>query len=169
MIGGDILLTTAELALALGGFGGVVAAFMGNRDRWDAMAVVRFRALIVISLSSALLSLIPFALYHAGFTDGVLWTTASSIAAAFVAACVIWMVLYARVPAITHGSRSWSLIAMFMASGAVVVNAMNALSLGFSQSFTGYFCALLLLLVLGGLYFFRLIALSGPQSKGSDD
>ena len=169
MIGGEILLTTAELALALGGFGGVVAAFMGNRDRWDAMAVVRFRALIVISLSSAFLSLVPLALYHGGLAGEILWISASSIAAAFVLVGLVWMVFYARAPMVARGSRLWSAIAMIAAGAAAIVNVMNALSLGFSRSFTGYFCALLLLLVLAGLYFFRLVALSGPAPENRDD
>ena len=163
MIGTDILLTTAELALALGGFGGVVAAFMGNRERWDPMTVVRFRALIMISLGSALLALAPLPLHYGGLDGDALWVTASSIAAAFIAVMLAGMLVYARGPMVTHGSRLWSLIAVLMAAAAIGMNVLNALSWGFSRSLTGYLCALLLLLVLAGLYFFRLIVLSGPE------
>ena len=163
MIGTDVLLTSAELALALGGFGGVVAAFMGNRERWNPMAIVRFRALIAISLGSALLALVPLPLHFGGFDGETLWSTASAIAAAFVAVFVAVMLFYARRPMVTHGSRLWSLVALLMALGSVAANLLNALGVGFSRSLTGYFSALLLLLVLAGLYFFRLIVLSGPQ------
>jgi len=164
MIGTDILLTTAELSLALGGFGSLVATFLGDRERWDPMAVVRFRALIAISLGSALLALVPLPIDQGGLHDAALWTVSSSLAAAFVTVILISMIVYARAPMMRHGSRFWSLIAVLLASGSVAINSFNALGIGFSRSFTGYYCALLLQIFLAGLYFFRLIVLSGPQA-----
>lgn len=164
MIGTDILLTTAELALALGGFGSLVATFIGDRERWDPMAVVRFRALIAISLGSALLALAPLPLDLGGLHDDGLWVIASSVASAFVALMLIVMLVYARRVMIKHGSLVWSLVAMILVCASVAANVLNALGIGFSRSFTGYYSALLLLIVLAGLYFFRLIVLSGPQA-----
>lgn len=168
MTGIDVLLTIAELALTLGGFGGVVAAFSGTRDRWHPMAVVRFRALILISLGAALLALAPLPLHYGGVADETLWAVASLFAAAVIGVTLLGMIWYARGPMVAHGSRLWSLIAVAVTAGALVVNVLNALSVGFSRSFTGYVCALLLLLVLAGLYFFRLIVLSGPASADVD-
>lgn len=164
MIGTDILLTTAELALALGGFGSLVATFIGDRERWDPMAVVRFRALIAISLGSALLALVPLPLDTGGLHDDALWVTASSLAGTFVALALVSMLVYARVPMLTHGSRFWSLIAVILTTASVATNFLNAVGIGFSRSFTGYYCALLMMIVLAGMYFFRLIVLSGPQA-----
>lgn len=166
MIGTDILLTTAELALALGGFGGLVATFIGERDRWDPMAVVRFRVLIAISLGSALLALVPLPLETGGLRDARLWVTASILAAVFVTVILAIVVNFARVPMVTHGSRFWSLVAVLLTLGSVTTNVLNAAGIGFSRSFTGYYCALLLLMILAGMYFYRLIMISGPQAAG---
>ena len=45
-----------------------------------------------------------------------------------------------------------------------MINLLNTFGLGFPSGFAGYFVGLLLLLVLAGLYFIRLIILSGPRS-----
>lgn len=165
MNGTDELLTTAELALALGGFGSVVAAFIGNRTDWDPMDVVRFRALIVISLGSALIALLPFPLYYGGLEASTMWAAASTLAYVIATIGIVWMLRSARAPMATHGSPLWSAIAMLVASLAVVINLLNSLGIGFTRSFTGYFTGLLLLLILAGLYFIRLIVLSGPQAR----
>jgi len=164
MFGTEILLTTAELALALGGFGGVVAALIGDRERWDAMAVVRFRALIIISLGSALIALLPIPLSSGGLEGAALWGTASVIADGFASCSLIGMLIYARAPMTSHGSRTWSLAAVVITSAAIACYTLNALCVGFTRSFTGYYSALLLQLFLAGLYFFRLIVLSGPKA-----
>ena len=165
MIGEEALLTTAELALALGGFGSVVAAFMGNRKQWEPMEVVRFRALIVISLTAALIALLPVPLFHSGLEASALWIVASTFAAVVLFVVLIGMMVYAGGPMVTHGSRMWSLVAILISILAIAVNVLNALGLGFSNSFTGYFTGLLIQLILAGMYFVRLIALSGPQAK----
>jgi len=166
VIGADVLLTTAELSLALGGFGSVVAAFMGNRKQWEPMEVVRFRALIVISLTAALVALIPFPLFHGGLKASALWTVASTVVVVILTFVLIGMLVYARAPMVTHGSRLWSFTAIFIAILAVAINVLNAVGMGFASSFAGYFSGLLLMLILAGLYFIRLIVLSGPQVKG---
>lgn len=112
-----MLLTVAELSLALAGFGSVVAAFIGNRHGWNPMEVVS-----------------------------------------------VGMLFYARRAITVHGSAVWSLIATLMALAVAVINLLNTFGLGFASGFAGYFVGLLLLLVLAGLYFIRLIILSGPRS-----
>ncbi|HEY5647190.1 MAG TPA: hypothetical protein VIS76_14665 [Pseudomonadales bacterium] len=164
MIGTDILLTTAELSLALGGFGGVAAALIGRGERWNPMTIVRFRALIMISLGSALLALVPIPMHTSGLEGENLWTAASTVAAVVASVMLLGMLFYARAPMVTQGSRFWSVVAFLFAAGAIGVNVFNALAIGFTRSFTGYLCALILLLILAGLYFFRLIVLSGPES-----
>ena len=166
MIGSEVLLTSAEISLALCGFGSVVAAFSGDRKQWEAMEVVRFRALIVITLTAALVALIPFLLFYAGIEAAEMWALASTVVAVLSSGLLIGMLVYARVPMVTHGSRIWSFIAISIASLVVLVNVLNVLSIGFRSSFTGYFSGLLFMLILAGLYFIRLIILSGPQARG---
>jgi uncharacterized membrane-anchored protein len=138
---------------------------MGNRKQWDPMEVVRFRALIVISLTSALIALIPFPLSHGGLMAPALWTVASIVVAVMLTFVLFAMLVYARAPMVTHGSRPWSFTAIFISVLVIAINVLNALSVGFARSFTGYFTGLLFLLILAGLYFIRLIVLSGPQAK----
>jgi hypothetical protein len=166
--GSDVLLTTAELALALAGFGSVVAAFVGNKRKWEPMEVVRLRALIMLSLTSALIALIPFPLAYGGFEAPALWVLSSALAALLGVAVLAGMLVFARHPMTQQGSLPWSTLSISLAVMSVVINILNALGMGFQKSFAGYFTGLLILLILAGLYFSRLIVLSGPRFEESD-
>jgi hypothetical protein len=165
--GSDVLLTTAELALALAGFGSVVSAFVGNRRQWQPMEVVRLRALIMISLSSALIALIPFPLAYGVLEEPALWVVSSSLAALIAGAVLVGMLIAAQDAMMQEGSRPWSILAISFAVATIVINMLNALGIGFQKSFSGYFTALLIMLVLAGLYFARLIVVSGPRARES--
>jgi hypothetical protein len=165
--GSDVLLTTAELALALAGFGSVVSAFVGSRRKWEPMEVVRLRALIMTSLSSALIALIPFPLAYGGFEEPTLWVLSSTLAAFIMAAVLVGMLLFARDPMTRQGSAFWSALAISLAVLAITFNGLNAFGLGFQKSFAGYFTALLAMLIIAGMYFARLIVLSGPRVEES--
>lgn len=168
MEGNDVLLTTAELALALGGFGGVVAAFRGRSVGWNPIEVVRFRALIIISLTSALFALLPFPLFHAGFEPATMWATASLLVAAATLIALVVMLIYSRRAMVAYGSKLWSGIAALTTVISLLIHTLNASGIGFTRSFTGYFVGLLLLLFMAGLYFIRIIIMSGPASETSE-
>ncbi len=76
----DILLTLAEVSVALAGFSGVVAVF-GRRDpgTWSFADRFRFFALVHTSLSSLLLCIIPFGLLAFSLAEETVWSALSAL------------------------------------------------------------------------------------------
>lgn len=78
MEGRDELLTISEIAIAIAGFSGVVAAFLQS-DGLHELDRTRFINLFVVSFSAVGLAFAPIALYHAGLHGAVLWRCSSAI------------------------------------------------------------------------------------------
>ncbi len=77
---GDILLTLAEVFVAFAGFSGVVAVF-GRRDpgAWSFAERFRFFSLVVTSLSSLLLCIVPFGLLALNVAEASVWRSLSAL------------------------------------------------------------------------------------------
>jgi small-conductance mechanosensitive channel len=86
MVGDDVLLTIAQVAVAFAGFSSVVAVF-GQRavGRWSEEDLIRLIFLIASSLVVMFLAFLPFFLRLLRFSDAAAW----GISSAFLAASTI--------------------------------------------------------------------------------
>src|SRR5438067_12124812 len=83
MNGAEILTTIAQLGVAVTGFSGIAIAF--NRQPGGLRGFEAFRVSILFanSLAAVFLSLIPFAFFYLGWSDAVMWRTASALCLLF--------------------------------------------------------------------------------------
>ena len=72
----EILLTIAEIAIALAGFSGVVA-FLGNRAQgeWRSADLIRFKNLLNYSIAALLFSFFPIIFFELGVSEPTAWRT----------------------------------------------------------------------------------------------
>jgi hypothetical protein len=83
--GSDILQTLAEVAIALTGFTGIVAALRSRTDKsLTGYVLVRFRILLVASLAAVTFALLPFLFHHLGASPSVTWSACSAAVAAIM-------------------------------------------------------------------------------------
>jgi hypothetical protein len=79
MIAEDVLITTAEVAIGLAGFSGIVAAVIGSRAsvRWSPIQKLRLTELLRTSFGAVVFSLFPLILLSAGVSNSTSWLVAS--------------------------------------------------------------------------------------------
>ena len=73
-----------EVAIAIAGFSGIVAA-VGRRNpgSWTAADQIRLRILLTASAAAGLFAFLPFILFEAGLSDPVCWRVGSGAQAAW--------------------------------------------------------------------------------------
>jgi hypothetical protein len=79
MIAEDVLVTTAEVAIGLAGFSGIVAAVIGSRAsvRWSPIQKFRLIELLRTSFGGVVFSLFPLILLSAGVSNSTSWLVTS--------------------------------------------------------------------------------------------
>ena len=114
--GAEVLLTSAEIAIGLAGFSGVVAAFtrLRTEDR------VRFLMLVGGSFFVVLLAFVPFLLDLAGMPERSVWRWASATWAVAFAGCLPLLRLGRRA-IVAQGTPApgWSIVLIVLVIGAV--------------------------------------------------
>ena len=146
MQGADGLQIVAEVSLGLAGFTGVVLFLTREPGRWHAFDSVRIFGLLTVSLATLVLSILPFGLAYAGLEGSALWR--SSSAAAFLILAPVIVAWLDRTRRLTPDERGSFRPAVFvvLAAGhvlALLVQALNALAIGFSGSLAPFFLGLL--------------------------
>jgi len=82
MEGSDVLQTIAEVAIALTGFTGIVAALRGQTvESLSSFILFRFRVLLIASLVALGLALLPFLFHYLGASPPVTWSVCSAVVA----------------------------------------------------------------------------------------
>jgi hypothetical protein len=82
MEGSDVLQTIAEVAIALAGFTGIVAALRGQTvESLSSFALFRFLVLLIASLVALGLALLPFLFHYHGVPPPVTWSACSAVVA----------------------------------------------------------------------------------------
>lgn len=92
----DLLLTIAELALALAGFSGVMTAFMKRPGQLTTVEVYRLAVLLGIAFGATFLALLPLVLAQLGAGGAPLWRGASAVMAAYSAIAVAVFLVSSR-------------------------------------------------------------------------
>jgi hypothetical protein len=156
----EILLTIAEVAVALAGFGGI-AAGLGYRARGSWNEQDRFRLLVMVSVSLSLVfaCLVPYALLNTGIPEA--WRISSTLALLIpIGNLAIQYRLF------KHGlppgfSLTTTLSILVSNIGAFVLLSFVILQLADEQSMQGLYAASVLLLLLSpAILFLRLIITS---------
>ena len=80
----DLLLTIAEVAIAFAGFASLAAVVSTRSEKMKTLNAIRFRSLLMYSLTTVALCFIPFVPRHYGFSESVSWTISSVLLIAFV-------------------------------------------------------------------------------------
>ena len=166
----DLLLTTAQIGMALAGFAGLVTLLGRARVPGDArLNEIRFRSMMELSLTLALFALLPFVPKELGAGASASFRTASGI----YAASVVFFLLHSarrnrgvlgRV-LIQRGITA-ALFAVGVAMAAMLV--LNALA-AFDAITEGlYFGALFLHFAAAAFFFIRLLYGAFPLITASD-
>ena len=83
MTGSEILTTIAQLGVAITGFSGIAIAFNRQPGRLGDFEAFRVSILFANSLAAVFLALVPFAFFHLGWAEPIVWRTASGGFAVF--------------------------------------------------------------------------------------
>jgi len=83
MTGTEILTTVAQLGVAITGFTGIAIAFNRHPGRLGEFEAFRVSILFSNSLAGVFLALLPFAFFHLGWSEPLIWRTMSGAFAIF--------------------------------------------------------------------------------------
>jgi len=162
----DVLLTIAEVSIAFAGFASIVAV-LGRREGggWPTEDVDRFWVMIEYSLAALFFAMVPFALYHLGIREPVLWELASALIAVFLLGYAVMvsrrLIRHRLADAIR--SHVLSVGGMFtVCAGLIVLEGLNAVSAPFDEPFGIYLVGILWLLFGAGFMFIRLLSVVRP-------
>jgi len=156
MDSGSVLSTAVEVAIAIGGFAGIVIVLGPSRGHdWSASSRLLLSALLLMSIAVAAFGFLPQILGVAGVVDEVLWRVASSLHAVYLAGIIGYRVRQTvRLPSAERsvGLATRALIGTAPV-GAVVLQLANAIWL---QQAWPYLTAIVLM-VLGSFAVFMVL------------
>lgn len=168
MVGSEVLLTMAEVAIAFAGFSSIVAIFLRRESRgWTRQDVLRLWQLIIYSLAALFFALFPFSLYYCGLADSSIWMVSSSLLGVFIAlntAGSLFSVFRALGEDEFALSRAVVATVTSLAVAALSVQVLNVLGVIFERGLGGYLIGVLWLLLASGFFFVRLLAVSSLRS-----
>ncbi|MCZ6809333.1 MAG: hypothetical protein O7D92_06190 [Proteobacteria bacterium] len=142
----------AEIFVAFAGFTGIVAT-LGHRSegKWRPVDVIRFRALLEISLTGLVLSVAPFGFHYFGVAEAVNWSFGSAFLAVFIISILFRMIRKQKElratedPDFVPGVR---LILVFLSVPVVATQFLNTIGAGLQHTFSGFLVGLIYLLIL---------------------
>ena len=163
----DLLLTTAQIGMALAGFAGLVTLLGHPSPKGDArLNAIRFRSMVELSLALAAFSLLPFLPAELGASESGAWRISSG----FYAAIAVFFVTHSVVRnrrdlgrVLIYGGVTAALIALCL--GVALALVLNAA--GVFHAPAGVYFASLFTNFLGAAFFFiRLLyaALPAPEA-----
>ena len=83
MNGTEILTTVAQLGAAVTGFSGIAIAFNRHPGRLGDFEAFRVSILFANSLAAVFLALLPFPFFYLGWSESMIWRTASGVITLF--------------------------------------------------------------------------------------
>lgn len=170
----NALWQVANLALIVMGFSGVVA-FLGSRavGEWTERDVVRLTILMMVSARLILAAVLPLVLMYFGIEGKKLWSISSGFQAIFILAVTGYITfgVVVKLEEDRHSNRIVDVTIASISVTALLINALNAFGIIFSQSFGAYFLAIVLgfatsLVYLGRLFQTGLFPISKEQEPG---
>jgi hypothetical protein len=162
MQGAGTLELLAELAVAVLGFSGVVAA-LGPRasGEWSNLDRVRFRGMVRIAVFVLVLSLLPFPLENAGLSAAQVWGWSSGIGFLLCVLALVSLQVHSLSPRSLWSNPGVSRFALAYAGAALlaapIILGLNAAGVVLQRTATPYVVALLLLFGVSLAFFLRLL------------
>jgi len=172
--GQDALLTTAEVAITLAGFSGIVAV-LGRRGHgeWQPQERMRLTMLLASSFMAVFFAMLPIALLGLGLGEAGAWSVSSAILGACIAASHPMVSHFVRrMPGDAVASefpRSLGAFVLVVSLLIALLLLLNVVGFHFEREFGPYFAGLLWLLVLSAIQFVRLLAVRRGQVGGPAD
>lgn len=151
IIGQDILLNIAQIALTLAGFSALLSVFRRGDEGWSEEEIIGQRLILELSFASAAFSVLPLAIFHT-LGEAPVWRVSSGLLIGFT---VLWGLFSRRrskeVSAGTPQPRSrvW-VIGQASSLVAMIIQGVNVVVWG---SFSGYIWGILWLAFSAGLQF----------------
>lgn len=169
MEGSDGLDTIAEIAIALAGFSGIVVAFIHRKGQMQPLDRLRLGVLLVAAFGAVFLAMLPFALFHLGFSGPTLWAVASGFHAVVASLVIAGMAIVIRRFFATY-REIFNLLVIIpilcLYTADVVLQVMNLSGLGWNPGVGAYFVGLLWLVSHAALQFFRIIFVRPIVAEG---
>ncbi len=161
MTGSDLLTILAEVFVAFAGFTGIVAT-LGQRSegKWRPIDVIRFRALLELSLAGLALCVLPFGFHHFAVAEAITWGVCSAILAVYAPLLLLRVtrkqaeLRVSEDPDFIPGVR---LILLLLTGLVVPILALNAAGVGLEHTFSGFLVGLIYLLILCSSMFVLLL------------
>ena len=159
------LLTLAEIAIALAGFSGVVVAF-GQRGEMTPLDRWRFAALLSMSMSAAVLAVLPSVLNLLGISGPFLWRTSSAVYlcvavlhASFFSSRLLRTARESDAPA----SRTFLVASFLLAALHIFLELLNVVGWPSSPNAALFISGLIVWLVLASVSFGSLVIGARPR------
>ena len=155
----DLLLTIAEVAIAFAGFASLAAVVSTRSEKMKTLKAIRFRSLLMSSLTTVALCFVPFVPPYYGFSESASWT----ISSVFLVASVTLVNLALTRISLSGGlgvnptglPRSYIIMWATLAWIPVVLASLSVVGVG---DYVGNFVvALLAMLMTSALAFMRVI------------
>jgi hypothetical protein len=166
MEGEGALLATAEVAITLAGFTGIVAV-LGRRGHgeWEPQEQLRLSMMLVSSFSAVFFAMLPVALVGVRASEPAAWAVSSAILGSSVALAHPLVVHFIRrLPQAAVDAefpRALGLFVLIVSILIALLQLLNVLGFHFEREFGPYFVGLLWLLALSAIQFVRLLAIRG--------
>ena len=167
MNGVEILTTIAQLGIAVAGFSGIAIVFNRQPGGLCGFEAFRVSLLFANSFAAVFLSLIPFGFFYFGWSEELIWRTASGVCfafeVAFMATHVPWVFQFLHV----HRELFNFKLLTFVAFGHLI-NAVAQLlnTLGMTEARLSIFIFGLLWLLFHGAFQFGRILFVQPGGGG---
>jgi hypothetical protein len=161
----DSLIVTAELAVAIAGFSGVVVALRRRSEDPNSIAYLRLWRLVESSLASIGFSLLPLVLYHFELRAPSLWSVSSAVMALYLVSIQVFTIRRFRTQ-LASPATSWRFNGTLIGvqSAFFVLLLINSLGIGIGPAFGPYFAAVVQHIALAALMFSRLLLLPPEET-----
>ena len=162
----DLLLTTAEVGIAVAGFAGLASILGRSRTDYNpAVDALRLRLMLELSLLVVAFSLFPFVLAKLGFVEAAWPLSAACFAAALAGYLLYTGVRYSRSEVRRMDPRWYMALWGSVTTSSMGILLYAAVALEAEPASAAYFVSLYTLLVLSGFQFIRLVvSLLGSSS-----
>ena len=160
MIAEDVLVTTAEVAIGLAGFSGIVAAVIGSRAsvRWSPVQKYRLAELLRTSFGAVVFSLFPLILLSAGVSNSTSWLVTSLTWLGYIGVAIALQV--PRVHAIWPEAHAESPRTIYVLFTILIANVcLQLFNVVFLRVAWPHLVAILGSLIVGFVMFVRLLFL----------
>jgi len=170
MNGTEILTTIAQLGVAVAGFSGIAIAFNRQPGGLSDFEAFRLSLLFANSLAAVFLSLIPFGFFYLGWSQEMIWRTASGACAVFEVGFIATHLPPARRFLRAHRELFNLKLLTFVTCGHVinlVAQSLNALGL-MEARLSIFIFGMLWLLFHGAFQFGRILFVQPMGAKRRD-